>query len=340
MPNHDIVVVGASVGGVEALQHLVRGLPKDFAGSVFVVLHLGPVGPSLLPEILARAGKLPAIHPDDGERIRDGKVYVAPLDRHMIIERGVIRILAGPKENRHRPAIDPLFRSAALAYGPRVVGVVLTGALDDGAAGLISVKQRGGIAIVQDPETAHCGDMPRSAMRYVKTPDFVLPVEQIAPKLVELSKQSVSRVSAGGNGDLQREVDSSKMDQAEVDDPEHPGKPSPFACPECNGVLWEKQEGELLHFRCRVGHAYTENNLAAEQSLGIESALWAALRALEENSSLNMRLADRARGRKHGKVADRFSEVSESKKSQAAALRKLLLEGQFHLSKNIGCSKD
>lgn len=334
MPTHDIVVVGASVGGVEVLQDLVRGLPKDFPGSLFVVLHLGPVGPSLLPDILDRAAKLHAIHPNDGDQIRNGIVYVAPPDRHMIVERGVVRIVAGPKENRHRPAIDPLFRSAALAYGSRVVGVILTGALDDGAAGLISVKQRGGVAIVQDPDTAYCGDMPRSALRYVKAPDFVLPIELIAPKLVDLTRQTAPRPSTNGNGDLHHDVESSEVSKAVLDDPEHPGHPSSFACPECNGVLWERQDGDLLHFRCRVGHAYTANSLEAEQSLGIESALWAALRALEENASLNIRLADRARDRHHDKVADRFKDLAETKQTQAAALRKLLLEGQFHLSKN------
>jgi two-component system, chemotaxis family, protein-glutamate methylesterase/glutaminase len=340
LPNHDIVVVGTSVGGVEALQRLVHGLPERFPASLFVVLHLAPESPSLLPEILERAGVLSAIQPKDGDQIRHGQIYVAPPDRHMLVERGVVRVVAGPKENRHRPAIDPLFRSAALAYGPRVIGAVLTGSLDDGTAGLISIKTRGGLTMVQDPETAYCGDMPRSAMRYVE-PDFVLPIEQIGPKIFELVQQPVTSTSNGngksanGNhGDLQPEVEAAELDPAMLHSSEHPGEPSPFACPECNGVLWEKKEGDLLHFRCRVGHAYTANNLAAEQSLGVESALWAALRALEENASLNERLAQRARGRRIIATADRFHEQAEAKKGQAAVLRKLLLEGQFELMKN------
>jgi two-component system chemotaxis response regulator CheB len=334
MPNHDIVVIGTSVGGVDALQKIVHQLPERFPGSLFVVLHLAPESPSLLPEILERAGTLPAIHPRDGDRIRDGQIYVAPPDRHMLIQRGKVRIMIGPKENRHRPAIDPLFRSAALAYGPRVVGVVLTGSLDDGTAGLLAIKQRGGIAIVQDPEDAYCGDMPRSAIRYAK-PDHVLPLEQIVGKILELVHQPVRvAVAAGGTGGLQLEVEAAEMEPAVLDDSEHHGEPSPFACPECNGVLWEKKEGDLLHFRCRVGHAYTASNLVAEQNLGVESALWAALRALEENASLNERLAERARIRRAAATADHFAEIAETKKSQAAVLRKLLLEGQFHLSKN------
>jgi len=295
----------------------------------------------MLPDILERAGRLPAIHPRDGDRIRPGQIYVAPPDRHMMLERGVVRIVNGPKENRHRPAIDPLFRSAALAYGPQVIGVILTGSLDDGTAGLIAVKQRGGLAVVQDPEDAFCGDMPRSALRYVAAPDAVLSIDQLGPKLVELVKQSVKRASAGGNGNgkdngngnLQHEVEAAEMEPALLHNSEHPGDPSPFACPECNGVLWERKEGDLLHFRCRVGHAYTANNLAAEQNLMIESAMWAALRALEENASLNEKLAERARERRHTMVADRFNEQAIAKKHQASVLRDLLLEGRGQIAK-------
>jgi two-component system, chemotaxis family, protein-glutamate methylesterase/glutaminase len=333
LPHRDIIVVGASVGGVGALQTLVRNLPERLPASVFIVLHLSPDSPSLLPEILERAGELPVVHPRDNDRIREGQVYVAPPDRHLLLDRDCIRVVVGPKENRHRPAIDPLFRSAALAYGPRVVGVVLTGALDDGTAGLISVKQRGGLAIVQDPETAYCGDMPRSSLRYVEA-DFVLPTEQIGAKLNELVRQPLAQTEAGGNGKLNHDVAIAEMDLSTMNASEHPGDPSPFACPECNGVLWEKKEGDLLHFRCRVGHAYTASNLVAEQNLGVESALWAALRALEENASLNERLAERARARRASATAQHFAETAQTKKSQAATLRKLLLEGQFHVSKN------
>jgi two-component system chemotaxis response regulator CheB len=339
LAHRDIIVVGASVGGVEALQTLVRNLPGRFPASIFIVLHLAPDSPSLLPEILERAGALSVVHPRDGDSIRAGQIYVAPPDRHMLLERGAVRVVIGPKENRHRPAIDPLFRSAALAYGQRVIGVVLTGALDDGSAGIISVKQRGGLAIVQDPDTAYCGDMPRSAMRYIE-PDFVLPIDKITAKLYDLVREplktrgAAQEKSAGGNGkgngngQLQHDVAIAEMDASTMDATEHPGEPSPFACPECNGVLWERKEGDLLHFRCRVGHAYTANNLAAEQNLMIESALWAALRSLEENASLNERLADRARVRRHGQTAERFAEQAESKKHQASVLRELLTSSQ------------
>src|SRR2546421_6158345 len=208
MPGHDIIVIGASAGGVEALVKLAGQLPADLPASIFIVLHIPAQSPSLLPDILSRSGRLEAVHPQNGESIAPGRIYIAPPDHHLIVTRGHVRVIHGPKENRHRPAIDPLFRSAALAYGPQVIGVVLTGSLDDGTAGLIAVKQRGGLAVVQDPDDAYCGDMPRSALRYVKAPDYVLPVDQIAPKLIELTKEMVARAAGGnGNGHLQQEVD-------------------------------------------------------------------------------------------------------------------------------------
>ena len=165
MPGHDIVVIGASAGGVEALSQLAHLLPGDFPGSIFVVLHLPAHGPSLMPQILTRRGKLPAAHPSDGEEILPGRIAIAPPDQNLLLEDGRMRLVRGPRENGHRPAVDPLFRSAALAYGRRVVGVVLSGTLDDGAAGLAAIKQRGGIAIVQDPSDAIYPGMPAAPSR-------------------------------------------------------------------------------------------------------------------------------------------------------------------------------
>ncbi|MET0400950.1 MAG: chemotaxis protein CheB, partial [Cystobacter sp.] len=169
MTHHrDIIVVGASAGGVEALSRLVSQFPRDLPAAVLVVLHLGTGHRSALPQLLSRAGHLEAVHPQDGAPLEPGRIYVAPNDRHLVVEPGRVRLLHGPRENNHRPAVDPLFRSAALAYGPRVIGVVLTGALDCGTAGLMAVKHRGGLAVVQDPRDAFCPDMPRSAMEFVK----------------------------------------------------------------------------------------------------------------------------------------------------------------------------
>src|SRR3954470_2925577 len=186
MPSHDIIVIGASAGGVETLKALVRGLPAELPAAVFVVLHVAPGGPGYLPQILAKAGPLPASFPEDGEAIANGRIYVAPPDHHLLLEPGRVRVVRGPKENRHRPAADPLFRSAAWAYGPRVIGVVLSGTLDDGAAGLWAIKSCGGVAIVQDPEDALFDEMPASALASVDA-DHVAPLEELPLILAELA---------------------------------------------------------------------------------------------------------------------------------------------------------
>ncbi len=190
MLGHEIIVVGASAGGVEALIKLVRGLSKDLQASVFIVLHLPAQGPSVLPNILNHASILNAQHAIDQQKIEMGKIYIAPPDHHLLVEQGLMRVVGGPKENRHRPAIDALFRSAAIAYGAQVVGVVLTGALDDGTAGLLAIKQRNGITIVQDPNDAIYADMPRSALKHVAV-DYCVPIVEIGPLLVRLVNEPI-----------------------------------------------------------------------------------------------------------------------------------------------------
>jgi two-component system chemotaxis response regulator CheB len=168
MPKRDIIVIGTSAGGMETLIELFSRLPKKLAASIFVVCHISPYSSGVLPKVISRAGSLPAAHPTDREPIKPGQVYVAPPDHHLLIEDSVVRVTQGPKENRFRPAVDPLFRSAAYAYGPRVIGVILTGSLDDGTAGLWAVKERGGLAVVQDPDEALFDSMPLSALNNVQ----------------------------------------------------------------------------------------------------------------------------------------------------------------------------
>jgi two-component system, chemotaxis family, protein-glutamate methylesterase/glutaminase len=333
LAQRDIVVIGCSVGGVEALQQLVARLPKDFPASVFVVLHLSPQSTSVLPEILRRAGPLPALHPRDGEAIRTGRIYVAPPDNHLILENGHVRVTRGPKENRHRPAVDPLFRSAARWYGPRAIGVVLTGSLDDGTAGLLAIKKCGGIAIVQDPQEAFAPSMPQSALDIVSV-DYVATVKEISGLLQQLV---TVEVSSNGNGksngagmasDLKKETQLAELDMHAIEDENRPGVPSPFGCPECGGVLWELNEKEMLRFRCRVGHAYTAGSLSVEQSVDVEGALWAAMRALEEGASLARRMAEKAARGNHPHLEDRYRDRAHAKKEQAEILRKLILESQ------------
>lgn len=324
MPGHDRIVVGASAGGVEALRTLVGALPADLPAAVFVVLHLPAQSPSMLPGILTRSGPLPAVHPADGDAIEPGRIYVAPPDCHLLIERDHVRVVRGPKENRHRPAVDPLFRTAARAYGPRVIGVILTGSLDDGTAGLLAIKQRGGLAVVQHPEDALYSGMPRSALEVVAV-DHVLPLDGMGAMLDRLARAPAPREDAYPvPAYMELEAKVAEMEAGTVHPDEIPGTPSVFTCPECHGTLWELQEGNLVRYRCRVGHAFSSESMMAEQSVMLEDALWAALRALEENASFARRLAAQATARHHHRVAARFVERATEQERQAAVLRDIL----------------
>ena len=323
MAKRDIVVVGASAGGTEALTKLVRGLPADFPAAIFVVVHFPASASSVLPHILTRAGSLPAMHPDDGDAFRPGRIYVARPDCHLMIRDGRLSVRRGPRENTSRPAIDPLFRSAARTAGQRVIGIVLSGNLDDGTAGLLSIKQHGGVAVVQAPETAHYPGMPRSAIDHVPV-DYVLPIERMPALLVELtSGQAATEEVVPMDPDDSMSGD----DEGLVDRQTQPGSPSTMTCPECHGSLWETREGALVHFRCRVGHAYTAESLLAHQADQLEAALWTALRSLEEHAALSRRLAARASGRGHSHSASAFTEQAMDAEHHASTIRNVLSTG-------------
>lgn len=326
MERRDIVVIGTSAGGVEALRRLAGQLPKDFPAAILVVLHLAPGHRSVLSEILSRAGHLPAVHPEDGMPLEPGHIYVAPNDRHLLVEPGRVRVVKGPRENNHRPAVDPLFRSAARAYGPRVVGVVLTGALDCGSAGLLAVKAQGGLAVVQDPRDAYCPDMPRSALEYVQV-DHCVPLAELGELLVRLVTTPLPRAKPPApSRRMEQEVKAVMTSEPGVhSDPKEYGTPSHFSCPDCGGVLFEMDEQGLLRYRCRVGHAYTAGALSVQQQTALDGALWAALRALEESASLVRRMAQRARERNHQQSAQRYDERARSTEEQAELVRKLVL---------------
>ena len=324
MPSsHDIVVVGGSCGGLEAFREIVKQLPADFPAALFFVLHIPSEGASYLPDILTRSGKLGALHPKDRERIRPGVIYVAPPDHHLLLHQGYIRVFRGPRENRNRPAIDPLFRTAARSYRERVIGIVLSGMLDDGSAGLRTIKQQGGITVVQDPEDAFCSAMPRNAIENVK-PHYKLPAEEIAALLRRLVSEPVSHKVAGSPIGLEVESKIAELDMATIENEENPGVPSAFACPECHGVLWEINDGEMLRFRCRVGHAYTASTLLEEQLSAIEGSLWEGLRALEESASLARNMSTQSKV--GSRIANRYLEDAESKEQHASALREMLLK--------------
>jgi two-component system chemotaxis response regulator CheB len=322
---HDIIVVGASAGGVEALSRLAGDLPRDLRAAVLVVLHVSR-GRSLLPEILTRSGRLRAFHPDDGESLEYGRIYVAPPDRHLIVEPGRVRVVQTASENGVRPAVDPLFRSAARAYGSRVIAVVLTGALDDGTAGIAAVKAAGGTTVVQDPEEALAPGMPRSAIASGSV-DHVLPLRDIPVLLAALvDEQAPSRRVDADHPHLRRmEPDLEDMPLA-VHHGDRPGKPSIFSCPACHGTLWEADEAGLLRFRCRVGHVYSPETMLAAQTDEVDRALWVALRTLEERAAMAHKLAERARQREHGLVDRAFTARASETEREADQIRRLLHE--------------
>ena len=326
MSGHDIVAIGASAGGVAALQRLVGGLPADVPAALLIVLHLPAEVPSALPRILDRAGPLEAVWPEDGDPVRNGRIYVAPPNLHLLLEDGKVRLARGPKENRHRPAVDPLLRTAALAYGPRAVGVVLSGALDDGTAGLRAIKRRGGVAVVQDPDEAPFPGMPESALRHAEV-DHCLPVDEMAPLLSRLAGEPAAEKGAYPVPDeMEFESKIAGLDPTVVDDGGHPGELSAFGCPECAGPLYEIRDGALVRFRCRVGHAYTTESALEEKAEVSENALYLALNTLEERAIMTEGMAARSRGDGHDGAAARMEEHARKARRRAAALRRVLTE--------------
>jgi len=323
----DIITIGASSGGLEALLAIVTGLPKHLAASLFVVLHVRADAPSELPAILSRAGPLAAVHASDRETIEQGKIYVAPPDNHLLFKNGQMRVVRGPKENNHRPAIDPLFRSAAEIYGPRVIGIVLSGNLDDGTAGLFAIKRQGGIAIVQDPNDALFADMPRNALSATRA-DYCVPKSQIPVLIKRLTGEADSRKTGdvmATNDKMKKEDQITAINSEAIIDEDKPGRPSAYGCPDCGGALWEIQDGEWLRFRCRVGHAFSAEGLLRSETKAVESALWNAFRALHENAALARRLAKRARDNHHTAIAEKYEHKSQRGEEEAEIIRSLLL---------------
>jgi two-component system chemotaxis response regulator CheB len=289
MGKPSIVVVGASAGGVTALQRLVPALPADFAAPLLVVLHTGS-HPSRMPQLLANKSRLEVKHAVDGEKPRAGAVYFAPPDHHMVLESGLIRLTRGPKEHHSRPAVDPLFRSAALDRGAEVIGVLLTGYLDDGTAGLQAIKARGGVAIVQDPLEAEQPSMPTSALGNVAV-DHCLPLAEMPAKLVALLART-AQAAPPAPAELVHEHALANQSGDPMEHLPAIGHPSTFVCPDCQGSLWELDGTQPLRFRCHTGHGFSLRSLQKAQSDQTEAALWSAIRALQEKELLLRRIAE------------------------------------------------
>jgi len=318
------VVVGASAGGVEALRAVVSTLPAQLPAAVLVVLHLPAQGGSALPAILSRAGALPARTAQDGEQIQHGRIYVAPPDYHLAVVDGHLALTRGPRENGHRPAVDVLFRTAARTMGPRVIGVVLSGALDDGTAGMLAIASRGGVTVVQDPREALYPAMPRSVVTHVE-PEHVLPADAIGRLIDKRCREVVDIPAAPPPGpQLRRESAMAEMEQDPITIEEPTGGPSGLTCPDCAGTLYEMEAGDMLRFRCRVGHAWSAESLAVEQGLAFESALWMAMRSLEEKAALGRQMAETARSKGIPLSAERFQMMGEEAAGAARLIHELL----------------
>jgi two-component system chemotaxis response regulator CheB len=330
MAGHNIVVVGFSAGGIEPLVQMASGLPRDLPASLFVVHHFPAQSVSVLPAILNRSGPLKAAAAENEEPIVSGRIYVAPPDHHLLIRNGTVRLTGGPREHGHRPAVDPLFRSAARSHGSRVIGVLLSGSLDDGTAGLHAIKAAGGLAMVQDPASCAYPGMPESAIEFVAV-DHVVTPEELSTTLVRLVNQEAP--APAGRVPAAEEIDPAEPEPAvagtaALRQGRPVGRPSTFSCPDCGGVLWESEQGELLHFRCHVGHAFSEESLLAKQSDELEGALWTALRALEEKADLARRLADRVRRRGGAlRSVQRLEATASDAEHGSNLIRASLLEG-------------
>jgi two-component system chemotaxis response regulator CheB len=321
MPKRDTIVIGGSAGAIEALLTIVGALPADLPAAVFVVVHVSPGAFSRLPDILTRAGNLPATHAEHGQAIELGRIYVAPPDRHMLVRQGYLELSRGPRENHSRPAIDPLFRSAARASGRRAIGVILSGALYDGSTGLLALKTRGGVAIVQDPEEAITPSMPQSALKMVDV-DHVLPAGAIGPYLARLVQGSMDDK---GDTDVDETEQISTIiadDFAEQAANQRAGDTSLYTCPDCGGVMWQDEDGG--GFRCHVGHAYASEALLVHKSEELESALWACVRLLREKATLTRQSATRTLHSGNREMASRFEEQALLADRYGHVIRELL----------------
>ncbi len=330
MLGHDIIVIGTSAGGLKALSAIFSGLPTQINAVFFVVQHLAADKPSILPQILEDVGSFPASHPTDGEKIQPGRIYIAPPDYHLLVNDGLMRVVRGPQENRFRPAIDTLFRSAARTYGSRVVGVILTGYLDDGTVGLQAVKTRGGVAVVQDPNEAEYPSMVKSALRYVKV-DYCIPLAEIPDLLVHLAsyppaKEELYPVTK--EIEIESNITEQVMNTKEfLENVEQIGTRTTYSCPECNGSIWQIGTEEPLRFRCHIGHSFTADIFISEQTQNIENALWSAVRAMEEKVTFSRQMAERMKNYNLQKAATKYEDHAKSLDEEVSLIREIILSG-------------
>lgn len=338
MPTHSnvehLVVCGASAGGVEALSGFFRAVPTGLPAAFLVVLHISPHARSDLSKVLSRVTSMPVSMPEDGCRIEQGHVYVASADRHLMVDQGIIRITRGPKECRVRPAIDVLFRSASTAFGSRAIGVVLSGMLDDGTAGLWAIKDKKGLALVQDPGEAAFDSMPNSAISNVQV-DFVGGVQELAMKIQASIQQDGATADSP---ELQSQPDNDRHDIENLIAAEgnglkagvmELGRVSKYTCPDCHGVLVQIEEGSIVRFRCHTGHAFSLQTLLAEVNESIDTGLWDTLRAMEERVMLLKQTAELSRlGERHAD-SSRYAAQAADTELRLQPIRDLVMDAKF-----------
>jgi two-component system, chemotaxis family, protein-glutamate methylesterase/glutaminase len=313
-----IVGIGASAGGVDALIKLVSPLPADLPHAICIVLHVAPAGRSLLAGILGRHTPLPVSTAEGGEHLAPGRIFVAPPDRHLLVRDGHVVLTRGPKENGVRPAVDATLRSLAAASGPAAVAVILSGALGDGANGALAVRQAGGTVIVQEPADAIVPSMPERALAAVGEAHHVLPAAAIAQALAELDDRPA--------GMREDEAMAAPEDMLEASRHRPEGSATGFTCPECSGAIWEVREGEMVRYRCRIGHAFSEDAMLVEQGSAVEAARWTALEALEERAELLRRIAV-GRAARHPRLKARLEAGAEDAVGRAELIRQALAIG-------------
>jgi two-component system, chemotaxis family, protein-glutamate methylesterase/glutaminase len=328
--NRCIIVIGASAGGVDALKRLATDLPPDLAAAVFVVLHVGQT--SYLPEILDRAGHLRAVKPAGGEEFVLGRIYVAPPGFHLLLHDDHILLRRGPRENLARPAIDPLFRSAACSYGARVIGVLLSGSLSDGTAGLRAIKAVGGVTVIQDPQDAAVPDMVRSAQRHVEI-DHCVPIAGMGGLLARLVAEPAGETLPIPPR-VRLEAAVAAQEHSAMANEDRLGELSVFVCPECHGPLWEIEDGDMLRYRCHTGHAFTSDAMLEAQSAETDQILWSLLRAHQQRAEFARRMADRERDLARADLAATLQERSKEYEADTELIERILESRRITVAEN------
>lgn len=323
MANRDLVVIGGSAGAIEPLKTILNLLPADFPAAVLVVIHIPSNSTGIFTAVASAAGLLPVKNAEDGELLKPGHVYLGPANHHLLTIGGKVKLGSGPRENLVRPAIDPLFRSAALSHGPRTIGVVLSGMLNDGASGLATIKKAGGIALVQTPADCIASEMPLAALEATPV-DLSVPAVDLARALIRFVHEPAGP-SAPITNDVRLEIEIAAGGRADTQLVEEVAHTTALTCPDCGGVLSEVNGSRPLRFRCQVGHGYTAKTLLSEQEDSVDEAMRVALRIIEERATLVGKMGtDAARTNRLG-MAEMYQERATEYRNHAELLRKAIL---------------